>query len=547
MRRALLFALACSACASATPVQKPAPAPVVQAPPTPPPPPPDPDATLKRDVLALQKEARALLSAQAELAWKSWALGEAVDFASVWQGHEGLFSREAIQKIRALSAKEKDPQRARSLQVLRRYLEGELVARAAAEPSDAVARLTATGTITVDGQDYPFRELEALLAGEGHTGKRRKLFKAADPVVRKLEAPLLQREKRLAEAVTVLGYPSYLAFAVELRQADVAALTALAEEVLAKTEAPYRAAMEEQARHELGAGLAEVHRADVPRLFRTGDVDTYFPKDKMVERLTAALARAGLDPTALPQLKIDAEPHARKNPRAIALAVEPGKDVRLSLRPTAGLSATAQLFHETGHAVQQALARADDSEPGLLASGAVGEAVGFLFENLLDDPAFGAAMGIPESKLAAHAKVSALRKLFQLRRYAGRLLFELEWRQGKLEKPEARFAEIMGKALGFASDPEDTARWLLDTEDFLVAADYLRGLVAAFQLDAALGPQWWSDAKAKEKLAAWMMPAARMTVDELVKAAGASGLDPAPLAEAFAHRLATEPAGKAVP
>jgi hypothetical protein len=521
-------------------------------PPEPPAPPPDPDAPLRKEVLALREEASALLRAQAELAWKGWALGEAVDFASVYQGHDALFGLESVHKVKALREKEKDEAEAQALRAFQLYLSGEYLARATLSASDAVSHVSATGTLNVDGAEYPFRELETLLANEGHNGKRRKLYKAADPVVHKMDTPLLEREKKLAEAVGALGYPSPLAFAAELREVDLDSLAALAEEVLKTTEAPYRAAMEELARRELALPLAEVRRADIPRLFRTGEVDTYFPKEQEVDRLKQALARMGLDPQGLKQLAIDASAHMRKSPRSLALAIEAGKDVRLSVRPAAGLSASAQLFHEVGHALQYALARPEEKDFPLLGSSAVGEAAGYLFENLLDDPKFGAAMGIHEAKLAGHARASALRKLHLLRRWAGRVLFELAWRNGASPKrPEDLYRETMARAMCYAADPEDGARWLTDNEDFLVAADYLRGLVAASQLEsslaAAFGEQWWSDARAGAKLALWLAPGGRLTLEGLLQSAGAKDLSPGPLAKAFERRLGVPMPEKAAP
>jgi hypothetical protein len=558
-RCALLASLGICACALFAPTPTPAPAPVTTpdaaapaAPPQPPPPPPDPDAPLKKEVQALREEAAALLRAQAELAWKGWALGEAVDFASAYQGHEALFGLESVRKVKELREKAQDEGEAQALRAFQRYLSGEYLARATLSASDAVSRVWATGTLSVDGAEFPFRELETLLASEGHNGKRRRLYKAADPVVRKMDTPLLDREKRLSEAVSALGYPGPLAFAAELREVDLASLAALAEDVLKATEAPYRAAMEELARRELALPLAEVRRADIPRLFRTGDVDTYFPKELEVERLGQALARLGLDPKGLKQLTIDASPHMRKSPRSLALSIEAGADVRLSVRPAPGLPASAQLFHEAGHALQLALARPEAQPVPLLGSFAVGEAVGYLFENLLDDPKFGAATGIPESKLAGHARVSALRKLHLLRRFAGRVLFELAWRSaGGAKKPEDLYRETMAKAMGYPADPEDGARWLSDIEDSLVAADHLRGLLAAAQLEASLaaslGERWWSDARAGQKLAEWLAPGGRLTLESLLQAAGAQALDPGPLAKALERRLGPAAPERAAP
>ncbi|MGC4117376.1 MAG: hypothetical protein QM765_23010 [Myxococcales bacterium] len=389
------------------------------------------------------------------------------------------------------------------------------------------------------------------LSTEGHTGKRRKTYQAAHPVVRKLESALQQREKKLAEAVAAAGYSNTLAFeAAQRRVDDPAALAALAEQVLTRTEASYLAALKERCKKELALELTAVRRSDVPRIVRTGDVDTFFPKEKSVEALTAALARMGLDSAALPALKVDGAPHLRRNPRALAVSVAGGKDVRLSLRAAPGLGAAAQSFHEAGHAIQAAAIKTEVPEFAWFGAGAVAEAAGYLLEDVLDDPAFVEALGLPPAKLAPHAKVSALRKLMLVRRFAGRLLFEIGWRGGTLQgTPEEAYRQIMSRALGFPADAEDGNRWLTDNDDDLAAADHLRGLLAAAQLRSALaaelGPKWWADAKAGARIAGWFAPGSQPTVEELVRSAGAKGLEVEPFAAGLEALLATTPAAPA--
>jgi hypothetical protein len=304
----------------------------------------------------------------------------------------------------------------------------------------------------------------------------------------------------------------------------LAEVAALAERVLAATEAPYRAALEPLGKKEVALALADLRRADAPRLLRTGDVDTYFPKEKAAERLQAALAGLGFDPTALPQLTVDAAPHARKAPRALALVVEPSKDVHLSVRPEAGLGAAAQALHEAGHAVAWAVL-APGPEATWQSGGAVHEAAGFLLEDLLDDPRFAVRAGVPEVKAAAHARMSAVRKLYLLRRLAGRVLFEVAFRGGAA-KPDEVYREVMGRALLFPAGPEDAGRWVAEPGDLLAAADDLRGLLGAYQLEAALaaahGQEWWADPRTAAKLRAWFGAAPSTFEEWIVASAGAA-------------------------
>lgn len=508
-----------------------------------------PGEAAHRELQALREQVRALLRAQAELAWRSWALGEAIDLASLDAKVAALVTADSIEivdrRLAELSAG-KNPEvaeEARALRALRLYLAGERLAQATIAPSEALARIASQATLSVDGQELPFRDLEALLAGEAHAGRRRKIAQAALPVLRRLSGPLAERERALGEALQALGYPSPLAFSAELRQVDPDAVAALADAVLEKTEAPYRAAMEELARRELNlSGLSQVRRADVPRLLRTGEVDTYFPKEKLGPALAAALERMGLGPSAKPGLKLDVESRPRKSPRALAVAIEVPSDVRLSLEPASGLGAWAQAFHELGHAVGYALNGASRFELALLSGGAAAEVAGVLFEGLLDDPAFCAAQGLPEAKLAAHRKTAALRRLFALRRAAGRALFEVAWRKEPAADPLAKYRSIQQRAFGFPIEPEESERFLWDHEDFFAAADELRARVAAAQLQAALesraGSPWWQSPKGGAALAEALRDQGRLPLEELVQKWSGSALELSAILTSFQSAMA---------
>lgn len=497
---------------------------------------PDAGGGEPRDLQTLRDRVRALLRAQSELAWRSWALGEAVDPSALDAQVAALSPAESIRRIderlAALSGgKGPDAEdEARALRALRLFLAGERLAQASVAASEAIARIASQGALSVDGQELPFRDLEALLAAEAHAGRRRKIAQAALPVLRRLNAPLADRERAVEEALKGLGYPSPLAYSAQLRQVDPDAVAALASAVLEKTEAPYRAAMEEQARRELNLPqLSKLRRADVPRLLRTGEVDTYFAEEKLGPALSELLEKTGLGPAARPGLKLDFAPHPRKSPRALAVAVEVPSDVRLSMKPAAGLGAWAQALHELGHAVAYELNGAQRFELALLSGAAAGDAAGFLFEGLLDEAAFCAAQGLPEAKVAQHRKTAALRRLFALRRAAGRALFEVEWRKEPGADPLEKYRSIQARALGFPLEPEESERFLWDHEDFFAAADELRARIAAAQLHAALekgaGPQWWQSPRAGAALAEALRDQGRLSLESLVEKASGAPLD----------------------
>ncbi len=181
------------------------------------------NSSLGAEVDTAREEAKALLHSQAELAWRNWVYGDPLDLAKTYEGHEALFSKETVAKVKALEDEATDPLKHRALDTLRIYLTSEVVGRATAALSDKVATLQAEANFQgPDGTEHPYRELERLLAGEKDHHRRVALYDASLPVIEKLNPLLVQREKLTAAllAAARLCRPTRLSRPA-LRRADL--------------------------------------------------------------------------------------------------------------------------------------------------------------------------------------------------------------------------------------------------------------------------------------------------------------------------------------
>ena len=182
-------------------------------------PPPTKKGSLAADVDAARDEARDLLRAQSELAWRNWVYGDPLDLAKTYEGHEALFSKGTIDKVKALEEQSLDPLKRRAFDYLRVFLEGEFVGRSTAALSDKVATLEAEATFQgADGSEHPYRELERLIAGEKDHRLRVALYEASLPVIEKLNPLLSEREALTAGLLPKLGYANSQAFSAAVRR-----------------------------------------------------------------------------------------------------------------------------------------------------------------------------------------------------------------------------------------------------------------------------------------------------------------------------------------
>jgi hypothetical protein len=486
---------------------------------------------LTADVKDLSAQAEALLEAQHRLVWVFWTEGRHVDVAGTYSGKENLFSIENIRKIDRLRQLTTDAREVRALTALHSHFAGEYLSRALAEYNDAAANLEASLTFTVDGRELRYRDLERLLANERTASRRRAMYAEATPAIERLNQTLRRKEERAEALVRELGFPSYEAFGSELRQADLGRLSVLAEEILQATQAPYRVVMERLSQRELGIPFKEITRADIPRLFRSREVEDAFPKGESLLKAHGTLAGMNIDLGTLPNVRIDARDLPRKNSRPLALAVRVPDDVRLSFKPGTGVLHQGRVLHEFGHTLHQAFTKETRFELARLGNPTVGEAYSALFEDLVEDPVWlEEHAGVSGETRSKYLAASSAHKLYLIRHAAGRLLYQLELHRRVEADPKELYREIMSRTDDIPMTDEDTARYLVDQEDFFQSADSFRAWFLAGQLQAQLkarfGPAWWRSAQSGEFLKALWARGNALSAREVAEAIGEKGIEP---------------------
>jgi hypothetical protein len=495
---------------------------------------PPADPALVLAVEGIRTEVRKVHEAQAEALWRAWAEGATVDPTGL-AGRDELYAAETVGAVRRVREGTVDPVERRALLFLETYLAGEHLARATAVETSRIAARLATATVTTGELTVPFADLDVRLAAEPDRERRAALERAAAPVLREVEALRWAEEQAIDRAIRTLGYRGYADLGVALRQMELERMAALARKFLDDTEAPYRKAFAEAARRELGLSPEEVRRSDVPRLWRGIGYDAGFPRVRSLPAVEATLAGLGLELRDA-RVRLDDGERPGKVERPLCVPVRVPGDVRLSVRPAAGVAGWAGLLHEVGHAQHFAHAANGTFELDVLGNHVTGDAFALLFEGLLEDPAWLEAhsdLGRPERP--AFLATEATKKLYLLRQYAARTVFEYEWRIGRLGNgpPRDAWRRHMEAALGFPLSPDDAFRWALRDEDFFASADHLRAFLLAAMLEDRLsqsfGPRWWQEPAAGRFLQSLWSTGNRDRPLELARTLGYPSLDPTPL------------------
>ncbi|OJH34190.1 chromosome segregation protein SMC [Cystobacter ferrugineus] len=498
-----------------------------------PPPPPTEEQQLATRVAHSASAAEALLQAQDLLVWNYWAEGARADMASTYAGQDTLFTLEAIRDIEQLRQRTTDPREIRALTALQAHFAGEYLSQQLAEVNDALANLEASLSFQVDGREVRWHELERLLANERSALKRKALYTAATPALERLSPLIRRRAERTEELLKELGYSSYEAFGGELRQADLERLGMLAEEVLQATEVPYKEVMERLAQRELGMPYASLTRADLPRLFRSREVEGLFLKGEQLLRAHGTLAGMNIDLGEMKNVRIDAREDVKgKNPRPLALGIRVPGDVRLSVRSVGGALEQAKMLHEFGHALHYTFTTEPRFELAKLGNPTVTEAYGALFEDLMEDPVWlEEHAGLKDKERAGFLAATSSHKLFLIRRAAGRLLYQLALhRQGEAVDARELYRAIISRVDALPATDDDVARYQVDQEDFYQSADNFRAWFLAGQLQGQLkarfGPAWWHSPEAGTFLKGLWAHGNALSAREVAETLGDRGIVP---------------------
>jgi hypothetical protein len=399
--------------------------------------------------------------------------------------------------------------------------------------AEEIAGLEATLTADVDGEEIPFRMLRPAIANEPDRGRRATL----DAVrIALSEEHLLSRHVAMAETrregTERLGAPTYREL-YERFGFPLEALAAQCRSFLEETEDLYVAVLDPLFRRRVGVGLEEAVRSDVPRLFRASEWDEAFPAEGMVPALEWTLAGLGIDLRAQENVHLDIEPRPQKTPRAFCAPIEVPDRVMLVIQPIGGPDDWHAFFHEAGHTEHFAHTASDlPVEARRLGDNAVTEGWAMLFEHLVNDPAW-LSRRLDFAGPREFAAEAAAGLLYFVRRYCGKLLYELELHGGaELEPMRARYVEWLSEATKIEPSPTD---FLADVDTGFYASCYLRAWALHAQLQTFLreefGSAWFTRKEAGSLLRELWHEGQRPTADELLAEVSGAELELAAVGE----------------
>ncbi|MGE5588452.1 MAG: hypothetical protein ACM3ZO_09625 [Clostridia bacterium] len=427
--------------------------------------------------------------------------------------------------------------------VVARYLAGfacdGYLAAATRNVTDAIVSAETQAVVEFEGRKIPFRMSHVVLANEPNERARAALEAARREVTTGNNPRREERMEALHSLVRDLGYADYKSFCADVGGVDLDSLGETMEDVLDETEAAYTRAMERAAGAILGMRLKDVGRHDLAFLFRGSRFDEMFREDRVVSTLEATVAGMGLSLQDHPNIHIDAQARENKSPRAFCVPLDvPGK-VMLVIMPHGGHDDYHSILHEAGHAWHYGNVRPDlPFENKWLGDDSVTEAYAFLFEYLATNERW-LAENTTGTLLEEYRAFALLHKLYMLRRYAAKLLYELRLHGGdSLSGMPREYAGLLTETLKVRYPESD---YLADVDDGFYSARYLRAWVFEAHLRHFLmkrfGERWYAYVETGAALRELFSEGQRLPVEELAARLGTGAADPSPLVQEILDNL----------
>jgi len=475
------------------------------------------------DLDAYRDEADRFIAALDEEFYLHFAgIKETFEIAPIYERYSDLTTLDACERLAATAAEENGGVR----ELWRFACEGYLGDLTTSEEEE-IAQAESTVTALVDGETIGYRMLKPTIANEHDRGKRERLERAREELAREHLDPLYRRAADLqVGGVVSLGADSYRDL-YERFGFELDALAGQCRRFLSETEDLYADVFERLIRDRIGVGVADVRRWDMPRLFRATEWDAAFPADRMLPALEGTLAGLGIDLHAQRNVHLDLDARSNKSPRAFCAPIEVPGRIILVIQPIGGPDDWHALFHEAGHTEHFAHTAAGlPVEARRLGDNAVTEGWAALLEFLVSEPTWLAHrldVGRPD-EFAAEA---AAKQLYIVRRYCGKLLYELELHSSAgLEGMPERYVEWISEATKVEPSPVD---FLADADGGFYASSYLRSWAFEAQIRASLceryGTAWFSRREAGALLRELWYEGQSMDADELLREVTGAGLE----------------------
>ena len=396
--------------------------------------------------------------------------------------------------------------------------------------SDKIANDEAMAKINIEGQDYSFRFSDIMLSNEPDKNKRELI----DSKRRKLISDVFNDDLKiywesLHSEAKGLGFENYTSLFIKLKGYDFYALDKDMDSLVTGTNDLYEEHMDRLFKKKLGISIHGSKSCDFAFIKRAKEFDMFFKKENLIPIFKETMNCLGINMESQNNVIMDVEERENKSPRAFCCPVKVPSEIYLVVMPSGGQDDYGAMFHEGGHAEHFAnVSSRLDFEYRYLGDNSITEGFAFCLENLVFEKEWlSSIIGMDESAAAEYIYFSGLINLFFLRRYAGKLKYELNLHDGAgFDKKDLIYNEILSKNLIMEYYPEN---YLKDVDEGFYCTSYIRAWMFEAQLKdyilTKFGTTWFKSKKAGDFLKEVWSYGQKYSPEEILDFLGYKSLD----------------------
>jgi hypothetical protein len=488
------------------------------------------------DLAAYRDQAREFHTELAREKYQHFAgLKDGLAVEPIYRKHHALFSDPAVLELKGAHAAAGPDDEKPLRHLLHFAVDHALNFEVFGEDQEEASRI-AGASLDIGDRCVSFHAGAVQLANETDPARRERIFAARTGVIDRLNPVRIRRIQKIHEKAKSLFGRAYVDVHQHLSKVNFPVLRTQLENFLVASESYYSSHLERYATRFLGRGIGSIQPWDVAYLFRGHAYDALFPQDRLLSILKRTLMGLGFDLKKLRNIVIDSAERATKSSQPTCLPVRVPDEVYLVLRPQGGVLDCLTLLHEAAHALHYGCTAATEPfEFRILGDPAVGETYGFLFEYLTLNGDWLQDFLRMAPGDADFQEFNQFRKLYLLRRYAARFLFELALHSRQdldaADLPQA-YAGTLERALHLPVAP---ATYLHDMGEAFYGTRFLRGWLFEAELRPILinrfGARWYSRPAAGDFLREIWSSGFRYDCDELAGRIRRWGLNLDPLAQ----------------
>lgn len=336
------------------------------------------------------------------------------------------------------------------------------------------------------------------------------------------------REKRINELKAIakeIGYTSYGEIIEVITGVDLMRLKEEVQLFLLQTEETYTKNLEKLEGLCLGEINKPLTNSDISYIFKSNPLEKYFPEIELIPTIEDTLFGMGINIHNQANITLSLEREEGKVPKTFCCPINIPEEIHLVFNPRGGIEDYKTALRETGHCQCYAFTAKDlPFEYKRLGDKSVIEGYGFLLQQLTSNIKWVKKFLSLEDKDIDLYKAFILgHNLYMLRRFCGKLLYEIEIFSGPLNDKtlKGKYKEIMESAVKVEVNMNN---YLLDLDLGINTPNYLRAWIFESyirnHLTSNFGEEWYSCKESGDFLKGLWEKGSSLRAEEIVQKIG---------------------------